>query len=106
MRRVAVVLCLLAVCALLLWAQRGRFYLESAPFEVKQVFPREISPGRYQQVDARELQVLAEDGWELVSVTPYIYLNEERGPSNAQRPVVTQTYPAYFFKRLKAQQQR
>jgi len=103
MKRVAVVFCLLLTGVLLMWAQRGRFYMEAAPFEVKLVFPKEVSPGKYQQVDARDLQALADDGWELVSVTPFVYLNEERGATTAQRPVVTQTYPAYFFKRVKAQ---
>lgn len=103
MKRVALLFCLFSAGVLLMWAQRGRFYLEAAPSEVKLVFPKEVSPGKYQQVDARDLQALADDGWELVSVTPYVYLNEERGATNAQRPVVTQTYPAYFFKRLKAQ---
>ena len=84
----------------MLWAQRGR-YVEPPPYELKMVFPREITPGRYQQVEARDLVLLAEDGWELVSVTPYIYLNEERGEPKDQKAVVTQTYPAYFFKRLK-----
>jgi hypothetical protein len=38
----------------------------------------------------------------LVAVVPYIYKNEERGtPDMAPRPMVTQTYPAYYFKRLK-----
>ena len=42
------------------------------------------------------------DGWELVSVVPYIYRNEGRmnAPANP-KPMVTQTYPAYFFKRLR-----
>jgi hypothetical protein len=66
------------------------------------MFPREIAPARYEQVEQRELQSLADQGWELVSVMPYIYRNEERGtPEMAPRPMVTQTYPAYFFKRLK-----
>jgi hypothetical protein len=38
----------------------------------------------------------------LVSVMPYVYRNEERGPElQGPKPVVTQTYPAYFFKRLR-----
>ena len=33
---------------------------------------------------------------------PYIYRNEERGNDTSKpKPVVTQTYPAYFFKRPK-----
>jgi len=40
-------------------------------------------------------------GWELVGVTPFVYRNEERnnGEMHGPKPVVTQTYPAYFFKR-------
>jgi len=82
-----------------LWAQR---VIEHPPFEVKTVFPREVSPAQYRQVDQQELLDLATQGWELVAVVPYIYKNEERGtPAMAPRPMVTQTYPAYFFKRLK-----
>jgi hypothetical protein len=52
-------------------------------------------------VDQRSLQSLADQGWELVSVMPYVYRNEERGPElQGPKPVVTQTYPAYFFKRV------
>jgi hypothetical protein len=64
--------------------------------------PREASPARYEQVDQRELQTLAEQGWELVSVEPYVYRNEERGGEGVHpKPTVTQTYPAYFFKRIR-----
>jgi hypothetical protein len=87
-----------------LLAQRGR-YLEAAPYEVKSVFPREVSPGRYQQVEQRDLTLLAEEGWELVSVTPFVYLNEERG-NDVRKPIVTQTYVAYYFKRVKMQGNR
>lgn len=82
------------------WAQRRE--QREPGYELKLVFPREVSPARYEQVDQRELQSLADQGWELVGVTPYIYRNEERGPMEpTPRPMVTQTYPAYFFKRLK-----
>ena len=70
--------------------------------EVHSVFPREYSPGLYHQVEQTELQNLAQQGWELVSVMPYIYRNEEHGTDlNGPKPVVTQTYPAYFFKRVR-----
>jgi len=70
-------------------------------YEMFSVFPRETSAGQYQQVDQHELQNLAEQGWELVSVAPFVYRNEERnnGDMHGPKPVVTQTYPAYFFKR-------
>ncbi|HYL39501.1 MAG TPA: hypothetical protein VEV17_26525 [Bryobacteraceae bacterium] len=90
-----------ALAAVLLWAQRERPGDHPA-YEIRSILPREVSPAQYQQVDPRELQALADQGWELVSVVPYIYKNEERGtPAMAPRPMVTQTYPAYFFRRLK-----
>lgn len=68
------------------------------PWEVKVVQPVEISPARYRQVTERELNDVAIQGWELVSVAPYTYLNEERGK---EKTMVTQTYPTYVFKRLR-----
>ena len=85
----------------LLLAQRER-NPDLPSYEVRSVFPKEFSPAQYEQVTQRELDTLADQGWELVGVTPYIYKNEERGtPQMAPRPIVTQTYPAYFFRRLK-----
>ena len=99
MRRTILLIALCATAAAFLWAQQR---VSQIQYEVKSVFPRETSPAQYQQVDPRELQAAADQGWELVSVMPYIYKNEERGtPEMAPRPIVTQTYPAYFFKRLK-----
>ena len=92
-----------AVCLVtgLLWAQRGQIS-DRGLYEIRSVFPRETSPAQYQQVDTRELQTLADQGWELVGVVPYILKNEEHGtPQMAPRPMVTQTYPAYFFRRLR-----
>jgi hypothetical protein len=104
MKRTLPVVVVFLMAAIFLWAQRDR----TAPppgyvaFEVRSVFPHEISPGKYEQVREAELQSLANQGWELVSVMPYIYRNEEHGPDMpGPRPVVTQTYPAYFFKRVK-----
>ena len=96
---------LILLASAYLWAQRER--LTSAPelvrMEMRSVFPREVAPGKYEQVDTRTLQALGDQGWELVSVTPYIYRNEERGPEmQGPKPVVTQTYPAYFFKRVRS----
>ncbi|HXP88864.1 MAG TPA: hypothetical protein VN841_29360 [Bryobacteraceae bacterium] len=101
MRRSILVIALGAAAVALLWAQRDRAP-DPPPYEIRSVFPHETSPAQYQQVEQRELQALADQGWELVSVMPYVYKNEERGtPAMAPRPLVTQTYPAYFFKRLK-----
>jgi hypothetical protein len=101
MRRSTVVFALALATVLLLWAQREQ-HPNHPPYEIKAVFPPEISPGHYQHVDQRVLQDAADQGWELVSVMPYIYRNEERGNDTTKpKPVVTQTYPAYFFKRQK-----
>jgi hypothetical protein len=71
------------------------------PYETQALFPRETSPGQYQQVSEEAIQALAGAGWELVSVVQHVLKNEERGPGTTNRPLVTQAYPAYFFKRLK-----
>ena len=98
-----ILLTALSVAALgalmMLRAQRPSPY---PPYEVRSLFPRETTPPQYQQVEQREIQALADQGWELVAVMPYVYRNEERGDKSVNpRPMVTQTYPAYFFKRLK-----
>ena len=101
MRRSVLVLAIGVAAVLWLGAQRDH-HQDHPPYEVKLVFPRETSPGQYRQVEQRDLEFLADQGWELVSVMPYIYRNEEHGnDSSRPKPVVTQTYPAYFFKRLK-----
>jgi hypothetical protein len=102
MRRSLLLIGFCAAAALLLLAQRDRSGDHPA-HEVTSLMPSETSPAKYKQVDARELQGLAGEGWELVAVVPYIYKNEERGtPDMAPRPMVTQVYPAYYFKRLRA----
>jgi hypothetical protein len=82
------------------------YYLKRSVFsdqrwDVRAVFPREISPARYAQVPEQDIQHLASRGWQLVSVAPYVILNEERGPQG-QKLAVTQVYPAYFFQRPRA----
>jgi hypothetical protein len=72
-----------------------------APFELLSVFPRETAPGEYRQVDPTQLQSLSDQGWQLVSVTPYVYRNEEHQTSGVTRPLVTQVYEAYFFQRAR-----
>ena len=97
---------LIALTAIAMFAQQPQ--LQRMPshqmFEVASAFPRETSPGQYAQVDPQELQRLSAEGWELVGVTPYIYRNEEHanGEMHGPKPVVTQVYPAYFFKRLRS----
>lgn len=87
------------------WAQQGKAPAPAYPqYEVRSVFPRETSPAIYEQVSQQEIQSLASQGWELVSVVPFVYRNEERGTALNNKPAVTQTYPAYFFKRIKLQE--
>ena len=99
-RSLILVLASLAAIAFLV-AQPRMLNPAHAPFEMLSVFPRETAPGQFQQVDQNELHNLAEQGWELVGVAPFIYRNEEHnnGEMRGPKPVVTQTYPAYFFKR-------
>lgn len=97
MSRTILTVVLTLLVAALLFGQRLVVY---PAYEYRSVFPQEVTPARYRQVDAAELNRLALDGWELVSVTPYVYLNEERGPEGGKQ-VATQVYPAYFFKRLR-----
>ena len=89
--------------ALVVWAQTKAPTAVYAQYELRSVFPRETSPAMYEQVSQQELQTLASQGWELVSVVPYVIRNEERGSASNNKPAVTQTYPAYFFKRLKVE---
>ncbi|MBZ5634389.1 MAG: hypothetical protein LAO55_14805 [Acidobacteriia bacterium] len=103
MKRIVVLsLILVMVAAALVWAQQSKAPTLTHPqYELRSVFPRETSPAMYEQVSQQELQTLASQGWELVSVMPYVYRNEERGTASNNKPAVTQTYPAYFFKRLR-----
>lgn len=94
MRRLGIAVLLIFAAALAVTAQRPR-----SPFhpqlEVKSMLPYEYSPGKYQQVPLGEIQQAAREGWELVSVMPYVYMNEERGKEQP-KPVVTQTYRLTF----------
>jgi len=101
MRRIILLLVLAAAAIALLMAQRERTPVYP-PYEFKALLPREVSPAQYQQVEQREIEHTTDQGWELVSVVAYIYKNEERGSVTlSPRPIVTMTYPAYYFKRLK-----
>jgi hypothetical protein len=103
MKRIPVLsLMVLMAAVVIVWAQQGKAPAAVyAQYEVRSVFPRETSPAMYEQVSQQELQTLASQGWELVSVTPFAYRNEERGTASNNKPAVTQTYPAYFFKRVR-----
>ena len=101
MRRIAAT----AVCvilALTIWAQNERH----APppnlptWEYRALVPIEISAGKYHQVDFFEVQSMGAQGWELISVTPWVIRNDEhKGSSEGMEKVVTQNYLGYFFKR-------
>jgi hypothetical protein len=103
MKRIFVLsLMLTMAAAVFLWAQQTKAPAPAyLPYEVRSVFPRETSPALYEQVSQQEIQSLAAQGWELVSVVPFVYRNEERGTALNNKPAVTQTYPAYFFKRVR-----
>ena len=98
-------ICLSAIslAAVLLWAQQQRDNTTRPAFEVKSLMPHETSPGHYAQVEQNELQEAAAQGWELVSAVPFVYRNEEHnnGEMHGPKPVVTQVYPAYIFKRAR-----
>ena len=101
-RILALGMMVLIAAVAIVWAQQSKAPAAVyAQYEVRSVFPRETSPATYEQVSQQELQSMAAQGWELVSVTPYVYRNEERGTASNNKPAVTQTYPAYFFKRVK-----
>jgi hypothetical protein len=77
-----------------------------APYELLSVFPQENAAGEFRQVDPSQLQSLSDQGWQLVSVAPYVYRNEGHD-ANANDatvpppPLVTQVYLAYFFQRAR-----
>ena len=79
-----------------------------ATYELLSVFPQETAAGEYSQVDPGQLQGLADLGWQLVSVAPYVYRNEGHPGANANDPslppppLVTQVYLAYFFQRVRS----
>jgi hypothetical protein len=76
-------------------------------WEVKVLNPQEIAPGRFSQVRPYELDEMATEGWELVSMTTFVLRNEEHeGAKGGERPIVTQAYMSYAFKRLKRDQNR
>ena len=97
-----IAIALACAAVVLVFAQKRAVQSDLPAYEIRSVLLREVSPGHYEQVQPRELDALADQGWELVSVMPYIYRNEEHGNQTTNpKPVVTQTYPAYFFKREK-----
>lgn len=72
--------------------------VEYPVWETKILTPHEVRPAHYTQVTQREIEQTGFDGWELVAVAPWVLSNEARGETRA---TVTQTYPAYYFKRIR-----
>jgi hypothetical protein len=103
MKRILVLSLILTMAAVVfLWAQQTKAPAPAyVQYELRSLFPRETSPALYEQVSQQEIQDLGAQGWELVSVVPFVYRNEERGSASNNKPAVTQTYPAYFFKRIR-----
>jgi hypothetical protein len=119
----ALFVCLLAGAVVLLFAQQPRRTTATAPgrivtgggsqapvyapFELLSVYPQESSTGEFEQVDPAQLQSLSDQGWQLVSVAPYVYRNEGHAATNPPDaaspppPLVTQVYLAYFFQRAR-----
>jgi len=118
----ALFVCLLAGVTVLLLAQQSRPLPGTAPgriatggssqspiyapYELLSVFPQSTAAGEYQQVDPSQLQSLSDQGWQLVSVSPYVYRNEghdanANDPASPPPPLVTQVYLAYFFQRAR-----
>jgi hypothetical protein len=92
--------CLLVVLLAAQQRSSTKQLVEYPEYEVRVMQPREISPARYLQVSEGELDQAAREGWELVAVVPFALANEERG-NDAPKAIVTQTYPAFYFKRLR-----
>lgn len=93
----------------LVWPQRNH---DAAPprdvatWEYRELRPQEVGPGAYQQVDFYQVSSLGAQGWELVSVTPYVLRNDLHEPpqKNGESKLVTQNYFAYTFKRRRPEQ--
>ena len=70
MKRILAPALLIMALAAILLAQRD-FRLTEVPggpgLEVKALFPREVTPAMYKQVEPIEIALAAQQGWELVS---------------------------------------
>jgi hypothetical protein len=98
---IAAFVCLAAAVALV-WGQREQFApsRDTPTWEYRALLPQETRPGVYTQVDWFNVVSLGSQGWELVSVTPYVIRNDERQYKSDETPkVVTQNYLAYYFRR-------
>ncbi len=103
-RAIAVLVCICGAAAALLWGQRDRLApsRETPTWEYRALVPVEVGPGVYQQVEWYQVTSLGDQGWELVSVTPWVIRNDERKYKSEEMPrVITQNYLAYYFKRAR-----
>ena len=98
----------LTLTAVLVWAQRERGVAPSRElptWEYRHLEPQEVSPGAYQQVDWSLVTSLGAQGWELVSVSPWVMRNDIHQPRKEGEPkLVTQNYMAFYFKRQRPEQ--
>lgn len=102
MRKIWLAIPAAAAAAALLLAQRHSLAPPRgvAPWEYRALLPQEIGPGVYRQVEWFQVVEMGNQGWELVSVTPYVIRNDERKYKGEENPrIVTQNYLAYYFKR-------
>jgi hypothetical protein len=102
MKRLNALVLIVAAClvgaALLIAQQSPR--ATRLPYEVVTLTPKETTPGKFAQVEARQIDQMSSDGWELIAATPWALMNEERtNAPTTPHPVVTQVYLAYVFRR-------
>ncbi|WP_321477998.1 hypothetical protein [uncultured Paludibaculum sp.] len=98
----------LTLAAVLVWAQRDRGVApprELPTWEYLHLQPQEIGVGEYQQVSWYQVTALGAQGWELISVTPWVLRNDLHKPQKeGESRLVTQNYVAYYFKRQRPEQ--
>jgi hypothetical protein len=95
-----------AIAGWMLWGQRVRpdLVAPNAPsWEYRTLTPPDVGRGVYQQVESGDIQRMGDMGWELVGVVPWVLRNDERKADLGASWVVTQSYPAYVFKRKREQ---
>lgn len=98
---------LLVVAAFALYGQRERLAPppNTPTWEYRALTPHEISTAAFRQVEWFEVEALGNQGWELVSVTPFVIRNDEHKPrAEGESKLVTQNYVAYYFKRQRQPQ--
>jgi len=104
MKLTSIIALSLALAGAIVWGQRDRSGAPPPPnapsWEYRYLLPEETSVGVYKQVEWFDVQSLGLQGWELVSVTPWVIRNDEhKGQVEGMPKVVTQNYLGYYFKR-------